>query len=326
MARPDIAAVQPLLCCPRCRAGLTLRPQPRCLNESCEYARAPFPVSAGQPVLIDFDESIFSRSLYQEQAQTVVPRDRTSTSIGRILRRFTFGWNTVAEKNLTVMVDHLETLSPAPVVLVIGGGSRGSGSDPLYDASAIQIVGTDVYPSPETVLVCDGHRLPFQDRKFHGVLIQAVLEHVLDPARVAEEIHRVLVPGGIVYADTPFMQQVHEGAYDFTRFTLSGHRWLFRGFTHLGSGASGGPGVAFLWSISYFLRGLGVGAKATAIITALFVWVRWLERFAKPGLAADAASGLFFMGRKSELPIASADLVAYYHQSRRGAVQVSSEP
>src|SRR5207237_664581 len=31
----------------------------------------------------------------------------------------------------------------------------------------------------------------------------------------------------LVLGDTPFMQQVHEGAYDFTRFALSGHRWLF---------------------------------------------------------------------------------------------------
>jgi hypothetical protein len=31
------------------------------------------------------------------------------------------------------------------------------------------------------------------------------------------------------------MQQVHEGAYDFTRYTLSGHRRLFNGFTETSS-------------------------------------------------------------------------------------------
>ena len=35
---------------------------------------------------------------------------------------------------------------------------------------------------------------------------------------------------GIVYAETPFMQQVHEGAYDFTRYTVLGHRYLFKKF------------------------------------------------------------------------------------------------
>jgi ubiquinone/menaquinone biosynthesis C-methylase UbiE len=69
--------------------------------------------------------------------------------------------------------------------------------------------------------VADGHQLPIADGSVDGVWIQAVLEHVLDPSIVVQEIHRVLTPGGVVYAETPFMQPVHEGAYDFTRFSLS---------------------------------------------------------------------------------------------------------
>ena len=71
-----------------------------------------------------------------------------------------------------------------------------------------------------------------------------MLEHVLEPELVVAEIHRVLMPDGLVYAGTPFMQQVHEGPYDFMRFTESGHRWLFRRFERLASGATGGPGAA----------------------------------------------------------------------------------
>ena len=112
-----------------------------------------------------------------------------------------------------------------PRILVIGG-ARGSGADELYEDISIDLVGTDIYPSTNTKIVADGHQLPFIDASFDGVWIQAVLEHVLDPPIVAAEIYRVLKPGGLVYADTPFMQQVHEGAYDFTRYTVSGHRWL----------------------------------------------------------------------------------------------------
>ncbi len=53
---------------------------------------------------------------------------------------------------------------------------------------------------------------------------------MLEPERVVSEIARVLKPAGMVYSEIPFMQQVHEGAYDFTRFTDSGQRWLFRQF------------------------------------------------------------------------------------------------
>ena len=89
-----------------------------------------------------------------------------------------------------------------------------------------------------------------------GVRIQAVLEHVVNPEQVLSEISRVLKPGGLVYAETPFMQQVHEGAYDFTRFTEVGHRWLFRNFETISRGALGGPGLSLYWAAKYFLRGL----------------------------------------------------------------------
>jgi hypothetical protein len=85
------------------------------------------------------------------------------------------------------------------------------------------------------------------------------LEHVLDPSAVVAEIHRVLKPDGYVYAETPFMQQVHERAYDFSRFTRSGHRWLFRQFDEIDAGPITGPATAFLWSMRYLLRALGAG-------------------------------------------------------------------
>ncbi len=82
------------------------------------------------------------------------------------------------------------------------------------------------------------------DESFDGVICQAVLEHVLDPYRCVEEIHRVLRPNGLVYAETPFMQQVHGGTHDFTRFTHLGHRRLFRKFAEVDSGVVCGPGMA----------------------------------------------------------------------------------
>lgn len=52
----------------------------------------------------------------------------------------------------------------------------------------------------------------------------------VNPYRCINEVYRVLNENGIVYASTPFMLQVHMGKFDFTRFTHSGHRRLFRNF------------------------------------------------------------------------------------------------
>ena len=98
--------------------------------------------------------------------------------------------------------------------------------------------------------------MPLQSNSFDGVWIQAVLEHVVEPSKVVSEIYRVLKTHGIVYAETPFMQQVHEGAYDFTRYTVLGHRYLFKDFEMIGIGGNKGPELVLAWAFRYFVWAL----------------------------------------------------------------------
>ena len=93
----------------------------------------------------------------------------------------------------------------------------------------------------------------------------------------------MLRPEGLVYAETPFMQQVHERAYDFSRFTQSGHRWLFRRFSEISAGPVGGAGVALAWSIRYFSRALGAGNKLSRVIVLPFFWISISMRSAAAG-------------------------------------------
>ena len=72
------------------------------------------------------------------------------------------------------------------------------------------------------------HYLPFKDETFDGVWIQAVLEHVVSPETVVKEIFRVVKNHGLIHSEIPFMQQIHMGKNDFTRYTASGHRFLFK--------------------------------------------------------------------------------------------------
>ena len=125
------------------------------------------------------------------------------------------------------------------------------------------------------------------------------------------EIHRVLRPGGVVYAETPFLQQVHEGAYDFTRFTDSGHRYLFRDFERIDSGQVAGAGTALRWSIGYFVRALTRSVALGRIASLAFFWLSYLDRFLDPAHSLDAASSVFFLGRKAADPMTPArrDLV-----------------
>ena len=212
------------------------------------------------------------------------------------------------------MEELLKADSPGrnPRILVIGGGTVGDGLEDLYDDPTVDLISFDVYASPATQFVGDGHSIPLADGSVDGVIVQAVLEHVLEPTIVANEIHRVLRTGGIVYADTPFLQQVHEGAYDFTRFTDSGHRFLFRRFERIDSGTVAGAGTALRWSVDYFVRALTRSVSLGRIASLCFFWLSYLDRFLDPKHSVDGASSVFFLGRKTAAPITGADIIDYY--------------
>ena len=64
--------------------------------------------------------------------------------------------------------------------------------------------------------------LPIADASFDAVINTQVLEHVVDPAKVASELFRVLAPGGRLFLSAPLIWPLHEEPFDFWRFTPYG--------------------------------------------------------------------------------------------------------
>ncbi len=308
--------VQELLCCPICRSKLKLaEKQFECTNSECA---ANFPIVDGIPVLINEESSVFSiddfvsqRKLFYEN----VAEDKLKQTVRRLIPKI--GKNIKGAINYSRLSDVLLSQSTSPRVLVIGGSILGQGMESFAHNAAIDLVESDVAFGPRTRLICDAHDIPFENESFDGVIVQAVLEHVVDPYRCSAEIHRVLKKEGVLYAETPFMQQVHGGRYDFTRFTHLGHRRLFRRFEEIDSGAVCGPGMALAWSYQYFLlsftasRTLRGFIKVFASLTSFFLKYFDYYLIDKQG-TLDAASGYYFMGRKSEQVLSDQDLIKLY--------------
>ena len=92
--------------------------------------------------------------------------------------------------------------------------------------------------------------LPFDDATFDGVVMKDLLEHVADPVALVAEAHRVLRPGGLLFASSPDAQRWVWDDYTHRRpFTRKSFRLLFadRGFTveHVGY-ESVTPGVGLI--------------------------------------------------------------------------------
>lgn len=281
--------------CPACHGPL--------VELACGGCGAQYDRMKGVPILLDETTSMF-------RATDVDRGARAPSALGRLVPRL--GRNLKAAQNYR----SFGSLLAGPRVLIVGGRVLGEGMEALVEQE-LELVETDIALGPRTQIVCDAHALPFADETFDGVVAQAVLEHVVDPARCVAEIHRVLKPGAIVYAETPFMQQVHAGAYDFTRFTHLGHRRLFRGFDEVDSGAACGPGMALAWSITSFLQSFARTRVQRRVAGALGAVCTFPLKYVDPYLidlpgALDAASALYFLGRKSSSVLHDEDLPACY--------------
>lgn len=265
------------------------------------------------PVYVDFEASVLDRErLFATAGASAVSRGAGLRGrVRRAIRRLTAP-EEVSCTNTARLVELVTREHPAPAVLVIGGGEVGLGAEQLYSDPRVRLLAFDIYAGPNVQFVADAHKIPLGDGCVDAVLAQAVLEHVLDPWRVAAEIHRVLRPGGILYAETPFLQQVHEGAYDFTRFTESGHRWLFRNFSRIDSGVTTGPGVQFIWTVGTLAQGLFRSSAIKQLAMLAVFWTKYLDRFIPLGYRVDGACGVYFLGRRSEAPIAAGEMPGQY--------------
>lgn len=315
----------PLLRSPHCLAALSFTfadgVPTQCAARGAEGGAVEFPVVDGRPILVDFSRSVLDRE-----------RTLASSAASHIKRRTSRPWKAVrwvvqgdpriAETQARELVslllrDGRPGGDGRPVVVVIGGGTIGAGAESLYADPRIAVAGLDIYASPNVQAVADAHDLPLADASVDAVWIQNVLEHVLDPARVAAEISRTLRPGGYVYAETPFMQQVHEGRYDFMRFTQSGHRWLFNRFEPIGEGVVEGPGVALRWAFRYFVAGLTRSRTLGALAGASLFWLRWFDRLIDARHASDGACSLYFLGRKTDAAMVPCDVADIYAGAQR---------
>ena len=150
-----------------------------------------------------------------------------------------------------------------------------------------------------TDVVGDAHHLPFRDATFDRVFAFNVFEHLADPEAAAQEIHRVLKPGGGVVIHTAFLQALHEEPHHFYNATEYGVRRWFAPFEIEDCRVSGnfGPGAMLAFLMSQVLESTrlgGVPSKERGLISASKIgdWADFWDKRGEPPPGFDALQSL----------------------------------
>ncbi|HHZ91947.1 TPA: SAM-dependent methyltransferase [Candidatus Poribacteria bacterium] len=202
-----------------------------------------------------------------------------------------FRWNRAVKRKIY-------ELGAEAKILDLGSGT---------DRRAPNVITLEIEANSNVDIVGDGHQLPFHDNVFDAIINEAVLEHVLEPKQIVDEIYRVLKPGGYVCAAVPFLQGFHASPHDYQRYTVPGFNHLFSAFIKIESGACAGPTASLHWIFrEYVGLMLSFGNLLAAKIISLIIG--WLTF---PIILIDyilminkhshiLASAVYFVGQKEK--------------------------
>lgn len=105
------------------------------------------------------------------------------------------------------------------------------GAKPYFQLSTIETLDINSESGATYIAdICQNNTGIIPDNRFDVVVCTEVLEHTLQPFNAADEIYRILKPGGIVLVSTPYNFRIHGPLPDCWRFTEHGLRELFKNY------------------------------------------------------------------------------------------------
>lgn len=119
-----------------------------------------------------------------------------------------------------------EYVHPRGRVCDVGGGREPSYAQ--FVGSRVGWIIVDLNPQVQPTVVAELQRLPFPCGVFDTVCCFNVLEHIYEAQMCAEEMFRMLAPGGRLYLFVPFLIGIHADPHDYHRYTGAALERLFR--------------------------------------------------------------------------------------------------
>ncbi len=153
----------------------------------------------------------------------------------------------------------LKELAKEDSVLDVGGGvpfQKGMAKyKSLFEGKKFSTLDVALEYSP--TIVGDIHNLPIEDNTVNAILCKSVLEHLYDPKKAMEEMHRVLKKDGKILLYTHFIYPYHARGKiygDYFRFTEEALRYLFRDFSYIEIKKDGGYFRAMMFFMPFQVK------------------------------------------------------------------------
>lgn len=104
-----------------------------------------------------------------------------------------------------------------------------------------------------------------ESESYEVIVCTGLLEHIPDPQRLIDELHRILVPGGKLVISASAVFSFHEGPDNFFHFTPYGFKVLFRE-----------------WTRFEMLRGSSMPFETIGILLQRILMQSYMSPFARP--------------------------------------------
>lgn len=128
------------------------------------------------------------------------------------------------QRHMNLIRKHVLPIASAGRMLEVGPQHQQAGKYfPSFDYWAL-----DIRKTADNVIVGDITNCPeHESEQFDFIVSIDVFEHVNRPWKAAEEITRLLKPGGVVFTSTIFSWRYHPSPIDYYRYTPDALEFLF---------------------------------------------------------------------------------------------------
>jgi len=295
--RPELASV---LACPECLSALDVSAD----EVGCHVCRARWPRGSGGVPRFD-GEHLAEQTTAGEDLQLGGGgvRDR----LRRLTAPPTLGLDLASSRCLQRLGQELDRQRSVRPILNVGSGARLTDSMRQLGQDALnRTIHLDVSARFDLVdLVADaGRPWPIRSGSLDAVVASAMMYYLPDPNVFAEQVLRVLAPGGWLFVTVPMLQPQMED-FDRTRWTTGGLRRLFNDFETIEIGPTAGPATVLGRILTEFLAILTSmpHRRLWGPARSLWGWVFWPIKYLDLLLLRHPrshvlASAVFLLARK----------------------------